>query len=211
MNLFIPGPVGQLEAILWEPGGDFVDRPPRAAAVVCHPHPLHGGTMHNNVVFRTARGLQSAGAAVLRFNFRGVESSEGEHDDGVGEVEDARAALDFMAERFPGLPLWAAGFSFGSRTQATLGCEDERIARLFLITMPCIPYDCSMVLRVLPPTWILMAGEDEFGSLADLKARFPELPEHVSVDQIDGVDHFFRGQTPELERRVRAQALEDRP
>jgi alpha/beta superfamily hydrolase len=220
MRLFVPGPTGRLEAILWEPvpgspSEDGGDGEPRAAAVVCHPHPLHGGTMHNNVVFRIARGLRSAGLAVLRFNFRGVEASEGAHDEGRGEVEDARAALDFLAERYPDAPLWAAGFSFGSRVVATLASAgaggDERIRQLLLITMPCLPYDCEAVLRVRPPTWILMAGADEFGSLADLKARFPELPEHVVLDQIDGVDHFFRGATPELERRVREQALQRLP
>lgn len=210
MNLFVPGPAGRLEAILWEADAP-VPRPARAAAVVCHPHPLHGGTMHNNVVFRLARALQRAGLAVLRFNFRGVEGSEGVHDGGPGEVEDARAGLDFLSERFPGLPLWAGGFSFGARTVATLAGEDERLSQLFLATMPCVPYDCSMVLRVKPPTYLLMAGEDEFGSLEDLRERFPELPSHVVADQIDGVDHFFTGATPELERRFREQALERLP
>ena len=210
MNLLVPGPAGRLEAILWDAGPE-VPRPARAAAVVCHPHPLHGGTMHNNVVFRIARALQRAGCAVLRFNFRGVEASEGEHDDGVGEVEDARAALGYLAERHPGLPLWAAGFSFGSRTVAHLATDDERVAQLFLVTMPCIPYDCSMVLDVKPPAYLLMAGNDEFGSLEDLRERFPELPPNIAADQIDGVDHFFRGATPELERRIREQALERLP
>lgn len=215
MNLFVPGPAGRLEAILWDAAPE-VPRPARAAAVVCHPHPLHGGTMHNNVVFRIARALQKAGCAVLRFNFRGVEQSEGVHDGGLGEVEDARAALDFLAERHPGLSLWAAGFSFGSRTVARLSAPpqaggDERIEQLFLVTMPCIPYDCSTVLEVQPPTYLLMAGADEFGSLEDLKQRFPDLPPNVEADQIDGVDHFFRGATPELERRIRAQATQRLP
>src|SRR5262245_13610982 len=119
MELFIPGPAGRLEAILWAP-----KVAPRAAAIVCHPHPLHGGTMHNNVVFRIARALQSCGLAVLRFNFRGAGASAGEHDGQGGEVEDARAALDHLASAHPGIPLWAAGFSFGARMAAALAMDE---------------------------------------------------------------------------------------
>jgi alpha/beta superfamily hydrolase len=179
MQLTVPGPAGGLEALLWEPA-----EPARAAAVVCHPHPLFGGTMHNHVVYRVARALRSTGLAVLRFNFRGAGASE----------------------RFGALPLWAAGFSFGSRTLAALAGEDERIRELLLVALPCKAFDCSAILRVRPPTWILTAGADEFGTLADLRARFPELPAHIAVEEIDGVDHFFRGATPELERRVQARA-----
>src|ERR1035438_5628012 len=97
---FIPGPAGRLEALLEEPE----DRDPIEACLVCHPHPLYGGTMHNKVVYRIARGLRRSGRVVLRFNFRGVNLSEGRHDDGPGEVEDARAALEFLRERYPDLP-----------------------------------------------------------------------------------------------------------
>lgn len=203
MKFFIPGPAGRLEALLWLPEKD---RAPRAAAAVAHPHPVYGGTMDNNVVFRTARGLQRAELAVLRFNFRGVENSEGRHDGQGAEEGDAAAALDYLAERFPGLPLWGAGFSFGSRTMGNLATRDERIARLLCVTMPCRTFDCSFVLRVLPPTHVLTAGADEYGTLADLRERFPVLPPHVTTDEIPGVDHFFRGQTPELEARVQAWA-----
>ena len=201
MQLTVPGPAGGLEALLWEPAETA-----RAAAVVCHPHPLFGGTMHNHVVYRVARALRSAGLAVLRFNFRGAGASEGVHDGGRGEVDDARAALDFLEQRFPGLALWAAGFSFGSRTLAALAAEDERIRELLLVALPCKAFDCSALPSVRPPTWILMAGADEFGTLADLRERFPELPAHIALEEIDGVDHFFRGATPELERRVQARA-----
>jgi alpha/beta superfamily hydrolase len=197
----VPGPAGALEALLWEPS-----QAARAAAVVCHPHPLFGGTMHNHVVFRVARALRAAGLAVLRFNFRGAGASEGVHDGGRGEVEDARAALDFLAERYPEVPAWAAGFSFGSRTLAALAADDERIRQLLLVALPCKAFDCSAILRVRAPTWILTAGADEFGNLADLRERFPKLPPAIALEQIDGVDHFFRGATPELERRVLAAA-----
>src|ERR1700722_12343681 len=116
---FIEGPAGRLESLLEEPEA----RDPIAACLVCHPHPLFGGTMHNKVVYRMARGLRRAGSAVLRFNFRGVNLSEGEHDNGPGEVEDARAGLAFLRERYPDLAYSLAGFSFGSRIALRLGCE----------------------------------------------------------------------------------------
>ena len=107
----LDGPAGKLEALLDAPE----DAVPRAIAVVCHPHPLFGGTMHNKVVYRVARALRNSGYVVLRFNFRGVGKSEGRHDLGVGEIADARAALDWLRSRYPGLPYTLAGFSFGSR------------------------------------------------------------------------------------------------
>jgi alpha/beta superfamily hydrolase len=201
MRFFIPGPAGRLEALLWEPQDSA---PPRAAAVVCHPHPLAGGTMDNNVVFRTARGLQRAGLAALRFNFRGVGASEGTHDGNGAEEQDAAAALDWLESRSPGVPLWGAGFSFGSRTIAALAVRDRRMARVLCITMPCRAFDCSFLRRVAVPTHVLTAGLDEYGNRADLLRSFPDLPPHVDVDEITGVDHFFRGKTPELEARVLA-------
>ncbi|HUR27381.1 MAG TPA: hypothetical protein VM509_04290 [Planctomycetota bacterium] len=204
MKFFIPGPVGRLEANLWEPAEGMA---PRAAAVVCHPHPKGGGTMDNNVVFRTARGLQRAGLVVLRFNFRGVGASEGAHDGNGGEEQDAEAALSFLEARSAGQSLWGAGFSFGARTMAGLACRDARIARLLCVTMPCRAFDCSFVARVLPPTHIVLAGNDEYGNLADLRERV-DLPAHVECDEIPGVDHFFKGKTPELEARVLLWARE---
>jgi alpha/beta superfamily hydrolase len=204
MKFFIPGPAGRLEALFWAPPADAS---PRAAAVVCHPHPLGGGTLDTNVVFRTARGLQHAGLAVLRFNFRGVGGSEGVHDGNGAEEGDASAALDWLAGRYPGVPLWGAGFSFGARTIASLAGRDRRLARVLCVTMPCLKFDCSFLRRVLAPTHVLTAGNDEYGNLADLRARIPDLPAHVDFDEIPGVDHFFRGKTPELEARVLAWSL----
>jgi alpha/beta superfamily hydrolase len=118
-SLSLAGPAGSLEALLEEPD----DQEPRLAAIVCHPHPLYGGTMHNKVVYRIARGLRRAGCVVLRFNFRGVGKSAGEHGYMAGEIEDARAALGYLRERYPELPFALAGFSFGSRAIMHLGCE----------------------------------------------------------------------------------------
>src|SRR5580704_6497531 len=121
-SLLIDGPAGKLEALLEEPEQENTGAP-REACLVCHPHPLFGGTMHNKVVYRIARGMRRAGAVVLRFNFRGVGRSESVHDQGVGEVEDARAALGFLRHRYPDLPYSLAGFSFGSRVILQLGCS----------------------------------------------------------------------------------------
>jgi len=128
----LDGPAGKLEALLEPPE----DADPRAAALVCHPHPLFGGTMHNKVVHRTARALRNSGHVVLRFNFRGVGKSEGRHDLGVGEIEDARAALDWLLGRYPGLPYTLAGFSFGSRVVLALGCALQNAACVIAIGFP---------------------------------------------------------------------------
>jgi len=194
----IQGPVGRLEAELWRPS----EGEPRAAAVVCHPHPLHGGTMRNNVVHRTARGLHDAGLAVLRFNFRGVGGSEGVHDGSGAEEEDLRAALDHMAATFPGVPLWAAGFSFGSRTVAGLAPKDPRIERVALVALPVIEYDCRMALDIPQPGALFMAGEDTFGTLSVLREQMPELAQRFHTVEIAGVDHFFTGKLDELRASV---------
>lgn len=196
----IQGPVGRLEGELWLPEGGAT---PVAAAVVCHPHPLHGGTMKNNVVHRTARGLNDAGLAVLRFNFRGVGASEGVHDGHGAEEEDLAAALTYLAEAVPGVPLWAGGFSFGSRTLVGLAPRDARIQRVLLVALPVIAYDCQAALEVTQPGAIIMAGDDTFGTLAVLSRQLPELVRRFHVEEIPGVDHFFTGKLDELRLRVR--------
>jgi alpha/beta superfamily hydrolase len=197
MSLFIPGPLGPLEARLWKAEGE-----PRAAAVFCHPHPLHGGTMHSTPVFRVARALQTAGAAVLRFNFRGVGRSAGTHHGAGGEVEDARAALDWLAGELSGAPLWAGGFSFGARTAATLALSEPRLARVVLIAMPVLAYDCSFLDELRAPGLICQAGEDEFGNLAALRARHPALDPRLELREVPGADHFFHGHVDELQAIV---------
>jgi alpha/beta superfamily hydrolase len=162
--------------------------------------------MHNNVVFRVARGLQSAGVAALRFNFRGAGASEGQHDGQGGEEGDVAAALDHLEREFAGVSLWGAGFSFGARTLASFARREPRIARLLLVALPVRAFDCTFLTQVRVPTHLLMSSNDQYGSFADLRERFPSLPANFSVDSIDSGDHFFRGQTPELERRVRAWA-----
>ena len=199
MNVFFPGPAGQLEGILWEPEDGV---PPRAAAVVCHPHPAHQGTMKNNVVHRTARGLHDQGLAVLRFNFRGTGRSEGTHDGRGAEDGDLVAALDEMQRRFPSVPLWAGGFSFGSRTTASVAPREARIERVFLIALPVLAYDCSFAEAIEQPGLAVMAELDEYGTLPVLKERLPGLASRFDLREIAGEGHFFHGALDELRETV---------
>jgi alpha/beta superfamily hydrolase len=199
----IPGPAGRLQASLWKPAAGVEAR---AACVMCHPHPLHGGTMNSTVVFRAARGLQRAGLVVLRFNFRGVGRSAGVHDGQGGETLDLSAALDWLAREHPGLELWAGGFSFGSRTVAAHAAVDARIARIVLVALPVAAFDCAVIERVKQPGLILMAGADEFGTLGELRRQFPALDPALELDEIPASGHFFEGHTAELQRRVQSYA-----
>ena len=132
--MLIPAPHGHLEAALREPSGTAT-----AAALVCHPHPQYGGTMHTKAVFRAAQALNEAGCIALRFNFRGVGTSTGSWDEGRGETDDARVAMDFLAEHAPGLPLVSGGFSFGSRIALRIGIPDERVSRMIALGAPHRP------------------------------------------------------------------------
>jgi alpha/beta superfamily hydrolase len=203
MGLTIPGPLGPLEAKLAKPHGAA-----RAAAVFCHPHPLYGGTMNTTAVFRSARGLEEAGLAVLRFNFRGVGRSAGKHDGQGGEELDVKAALDWMEQQFPGLELWLGGFSFGSRTAASHARQDPRVKRLLLVALPVRAFDCSFVREITQPGLILMAQYDDYGTLRELRELFPDLPPQLATDEIAGTNHYFEGRTQELQARVRRWAGE---
>ncbi len=158
--------------------------------------------MDNKVVFRAARGLQKAGLATLRFNFRGVRRSEGEHDGRGGEADDLGVALDWMRERYPELALWAGGFSFGSRTAAQRALVDERIERLVLVALPVLAFDVSYVADVKRPGLILMAENDEYGTLAELKRRYPNVVERFETREVPGVGHFFENETHTVEDLV---------
>lgn len=197
-NFFIAGPAGRLEALLEEPE----DREPVEAALVCHPHPQHGGTMHNKVVYRVARGLRRAGCVVLRFNYRGVNLSEGSYDQGVGEVEDARAALKVLVERYPSLRLTLAGFSFGSRIALKLGCELRTPRRIIAVGFPTVYQDRSYLDGCGVSRIFIQSTNDEFGPLADLAPLVATLPQPARLITIPSTDHFFAGALPELEQAV---------
>jgi uncharacterized protein len=198
----IAGPAGRLECILMRP-----DAPPVAAGVVCHAHPRHGGVMHFKVVFRAARALQHAGVAALRFNFRGVGRSEGVHDDGRGEQDDVRAALDEAARRFPGLPLVLGGFSFGSSMALRVGCPDLRVRALFALGFPLsmVP-DTSFLAGCRTPRLFVQGEHDEFGSGTAIAALVARLPEPRTLVIVPGSDHFFAGHLDRLQEAVRAWA-----
>ncbi|HEX8285280.1 MAG TPA: alpha/beta fold hydrolase [Pyrinomonadaceae bacterium] len=211
-NLFIPAPHGRLEAIWKEPRADAS---PRGVALVLHPHPLHGGTMHNKVVFRTARGLEDAGLATLRINFRGVGHSTGEHTGARGgEQEDARIALDFLTEKHPGLPVFLAGFSFGARVGLEVGTHDERVRFLAGVGTPVsIPereYDFSFLEDCRKPLLLVHGERDEFGSVTDLRALAARLPPEAraQIKIIPGAGHFFDQQLEDLRRAVAEWAAE---
>lgn len=210
METYIQGPCGRLQASFWSPSPGEADgdpEQPRAACVVCHPHPLHGGSMKTNAVYRTARGLQTAGLAVLRFNFRGVGRSAGTHDGQGAEERDLEAGLDALESRYPDAELWAGGFSFGARTAASWARRDERVRRVVLIALPVVAYDCSFLVRLEKPGLLLMAERDDFGNLSELRQRFPDLYPGLEGQEIASTDHFFAGQTRELQERVRDYAV----
>jgi uncharacterized protein len=201
-TFFLAGPAGRLEAILMVPEGE-----PLAAAVVCHAHPLHGGIMHFKPVFRAAKALQEQGLAVLRFNFRGVGLSEGAHDDGRGEQDDARAALDELERRFPGRPLVLGGFSFGSHVALRVGGADPRARALFALGFPLrlVP-ETRFLAAAAQPTLFVQGEHDAFGSAEELRALVDRLPGPPRLVIVAGSDHFFAGHLDELHEAVASWA-----
>jgi alpha/beta superfamily hydrolase len=201
-SLFLDGPAGRLEALLEEPGFEECDGEPREAALVCHPHPQHGGTMHNKVVYRIARGLRSAGAVVLRFNYRGVHLSEGEYAHGEGELEDARAALAYLRGRYPGLPFTLAGFSFGSRIVLKLGCEGIGARRVIAVGFPTTYKDRSFLEGCTVPKVFVQSTRDQYGPISELEPLVAALPEPRKLIVVEAGDHFFAGSLDQLEQKV---------
>ena len=200
-SLFLEGPAGRLEAILWKPSSSA--RPPLAAAV-CHPHPLFGGTMHNKVVYQTAKSLDALGIPVLRFNFRGAGLSAGVHDGGLGERDDVRAALDFLAGEFPGVPMLVAGFSFGAWVGMRSGCEDPRVSHLIGLGIPVNSTDFSFLRQCNKPKLFVHGSNDEHGTIGKVRALIPKLPGENHLVVVEGVDHFFAGKLDQLGRAINA-------
>jgi hypothetical protein len=199
-NLFIDGPAGRLEAI-----HKLVEVPARRtnrAAVVCHAHPLHGGTMHYKLIFRIARVLGDLGMPTLRFNFRGVGNSDGVFDEGRGEREDVRAAIDWMAAQHPDCGIVVAGFSFGAWTGLSAGCAHPRVTHLVGLGTPVRVLGLGELARCTKPKLFVHGTRDEFGPLAQMNSWFADLAEPKRMVRIEGADHFFEGYRDEMAAAV---------
>ena len=186
----IAGPAGPLEALLDLPGGE-----PRAVAVFGHPHPLHGGTMHTKALYQAAKAMPRIGVAALRFNFRGVGRSTGTFDSGPGEKDDFRAALSFVEQRFPDLPVWAAGMSFGSWVAMTVGAEDARVSLLFAIAPPVDRYDFEVLKTCTLPKFIVHGEADELIAIKEIRKFYAQIPEPKELVTIEDANHLFEGKT----------------
>jgi len=195
----IAGPAGPLEALLDEPAGE-----PRAVAVFGHPHPQHGGTMHTKALYQAAKAMPRIGVAALRFNFRGVGRSVGTFDAGPGEKEDFKAAIDFVSERFPDVPIWAAGMSFGSWIAMTVGAHDSRVSLLLGIAPPVDRYDFDALRTCTLPKFIIHGEEDELISIKEIRKFYSQIPEPKELVTIEFANHLFEGKTPLV-----AEAVED--
>jgi uncharacterized protein len=195
----IPGAVGQLEALLDLPNGT-----PSRAVVFAHPLPIKGGTMHTKVVFQAAKALTRIGCAVLRFNFRGVGRSSGTWDNGRGEMDDYRAAVDFLSGKYPDLEMWAAGFSFGSYIAMTSGADDDRICALIGIAPPVNRYEFASVKLSTKPKFIVHGESDELIPLKTVREFYARLQDPKEFVEIDRANHLFDGQASEV-----GDALED--
>ncbi len=205
-SLFLEGPAGRLEALL-NAGAESATH----AAVVCHPHPLFGGTLHNKVVFHTMKALNSFGFPVLRFNFRGTGLSQGEHDRGIGEVEDVRTALNWLDAEFH-LPLIFAGFSFGAAVGLRAAFDDPRVHALIAVGTPAVPvaaeseeprvYTFAFLQECTKPKLFVSGARDQFGPRAKLQALVDSVPEPKKLALIEGGDHFFEGRLRELREAI---------
>jgi len=189
----IPGAVGPLEALIDKPGGA-----PRTAVVFAHPLPIEGGTMHTKVVFQSAKALARIGCVVLRFNFRGVGRSAGTWDEGRGELDDFRAALDYMAAQYPDLEVWAAGFSFGSWVAATAGATDDRVCAVILIAPPVNKYEFTEIRTSTKPTFVIHGESDELIPLKAVRQFYAALQDPKEFVEIDRANHLFDGQAGEV-------------
>jgi len=205
-NLFIPVAHGQLEAILKEPRQGS----PKGVALVLHPHPLGGGTMHNKVVFRAAAALNDAGLTVLRINFRGVGQSTGVHDDGRGEQDDVRAGLDYFSQQFPGQRITLCGFSFGAKVGLEVGIKDPRVEYLIGIGTPLQMYDFNFLAACRKPLLLVHGENDEYGDVERLRKLAGELGKNTNVRLVvvSGAGHFFDGGLDELKRAITAWTTE---
>jgi alpha/beta superfamily hydrolase len=196
-SIFIPGPSGRLEALLNVGEGDAA-----YAALVCHPHPLHGGTMHNKVVYHEMKALSSFGFPILRFNFRGTGLSEGTHDEGRGERDDVRAALDWIEREYPKLPIIFAGFSFGAATGLKAACPDARVVGVISLGTPVAVLDRAYQYKFLAtctkPKLFVSGTNDRYGPVDALNNIVNTAADPKELVLVEGADHFFEGQLPKV-------------
>ena len=200
-SLFLTGPAGRLEALLNAGAPDATH-----AAIVCHPHPLFGGTLHNKVVFHAMKAINSFGFPVLRFNFRGTGMSEGEHDRGVGEVEDVRSALDWLEQEFS-LPIIFAGFSFGAAVGSRACYADDRVSALIALGLPVVAvgdriYDFEFLRACTKPKLFVSGSRDQFGPAGKLEALVGTFSEPKKLVRIEAGDHFFEGRLREMREAI---------
>jgi alpha/beta superfamily hydrolase len=205
-SVSIEGPAGRLEALLNAGSADATH-----AAIVCHPHPLFGGTLHNKVVFHTMKALNSFGFPVLRFNFRGTGLSQGEHDQGCGEVDDVRAALDWLDTEFR-LPLLLAGFSFGAAVGLRAACPDSRVKAVISLGTPAAPvtadgemprtYSFDFLGECAKPKLFVSGSRDQFAPRSKLEELVASAPEPKTLVFIEGADHFFEGRLSEVRSAI---------
>jgi alpha/beta superfamily hydrolase len=208
----IQGPAGRLEARLDRPAGD-----PKSIVVMASPYPKHGGTMQDKVMYQATQGFVRAGCAVLRFNYRSVGTSDGEFSDGPGEMDDYRAALGAAAREFPGVPIWAAGYSFGAWIAMTAGAADPRVTHLIGIGVVIDSkdakddedgrsdkYDYAAVRASEKPKFLIHGGLDELSPAKSVRKFYGELAEPRELVVIDEADHYFDGHASEV-----ADAIED--
>jgi alpha/beta superfamily hydrolase len=193
-----PGPAGSLEALFEAP-----KEHPRAVVVFGHPHPQHGGTMHTKVVYRAAKTLLEIGCAVLRFNFRGVGASAGQWDEGRGERDDFQAGLDQGAASYPGVDLWAAGFSFGAWIALNCGVRDPRVTRLLAIAPPTGRYDFAEVAATTKPTHFIHGDRDELVPVTELQEFYERVSPPKTLTLIAGASHLFEDRMPAVGNAIR--------
>jgi alpha/beta superfamily hydrolase len=196
----IPAPHGKLEGLLRLPDQEGLSQ---MVAVVCHPHPVYGGTMHNKTVFRLAQALNQVGMPALRFNFRGVGESTGSYDEGRGEQDDVRAALDYAQAQFPDAPLCVAGFSFGSWVGLPVGCADERVKQLVGAGLPTRLLSVQTLAQCAKPKLIVQGELDQYGPQGELRPWFESLPAPKHLEVVPGSDHFFTNHLDALAEAVR--------
>ena len=210
-HIEIPAPHGRLEGLLRLPDQEGT---PQMVAVVCHPHPVYGGTMHNKTVFRLAQALNAVGMPTLRFNFRGVGQSTGSYDEGQGEQDDVRAALDYVQAQFPDAPLCVAGFSFGSWVGLRVGCADERVSQLVGAGVPTTLLSVQALAQCAKPKLIVQGELDQYGPQGDLLPWFESIPEPKHLEVVAGSDHFFTDHLDALAEAVtryfKQQAAQER-